>query len=269
MMGTVNFGGSDLTSVANQYDIFVARYDATMVHQWSDNFGDGTQDQFIEDVAVDNAGNVVLVGRIRGAVDFGCGLLISQGNRYDIAVVKLDPSGTCLWNYAYGDGLQDQYGESVAVDSTGNVILTGSMRGTLDFGGGSRASVGPKYDLFVVKLSGGGVHQWSYTFGDGTTDQWGEDVAVDDVGSVVFVGRMRGSLDFGGGADSSEGACAEPSISARPSSPRVTGRMSLWPSLAAAGACCGPRHLGTVLTTSGAGTSQWIPGVTFCWWARS
>lgn len=206
MRGTVNFGGSDLTSVGAKRDIFVARYNAAMVHQWSDNFGDGTQDQFVEDVAVDSAGNVVLVGRIRGAVDFGCGALISQGAKYDITIVKLDPSGGCLWNYAYGDGLQDQYGKSLAVDSAGNVVFTGSMRGTIDFGGGNRTSVGAKHDIFVVKLSSGGTHQWSDTFGDGATDQWGQGVAVDSAGNVVFVGQMKGTIDFGGGAESSTGA---------------------------------------------------------------
>jgi hypothetical protein len=38
--GTVNLGGSDLTS-AGGVDVFVAKFDPSGVHQWSQRFGDG------------------------------------------------------------------------------------------------------------------------------------------------------------------------------------------------------------------------------------
>lgn len=179
--------------------IFVAKYGPAQTPLWTARFGDGLQDQFAEDVTTDAWGNVLLVGRIRGTVDFGCGPLTSTGAKYDVTVAKLNASGQCLWSHAYGNGIDDQFGVGVAVDGSGNAVIVGRMRGTVSFGGASLTSVGAKYDVFVAKLDANGAHLWSHSFGDGTQDQYGEAVAVDATGNVLLTGQMRGSINFGGG----------------------------------------------------------------------
>ena len=84
--GTSNTGGSDLVS-AGGYDILVARLDASGNHLWSKRFGDAS-DQYAQAVSSTPAGEVVLAGNLFGAVDFGGGVLPSNGSR-DALLVKL------------------------------------------------------------------------------------------------------------------------------------------------------------------------------------
>jgi len=191
-VGTVAFGGDPLTS-AGIWDIYVAKFDASGDHLWSKRFGDA-DGQAANAVAVDGSGNVIVTGDFNGTVDFGGGALTSSGDT-DIFVVKFDPDGNHVWSKRFGDALY-QVGYRVAVDASGNVIVTGDFQGTVNFGGGPLTGVG-EMDIYVVKLDANGNHLWSKRFGD-ANDQWAESVAVDGSGSVIVAGYFHGTVDFGG-----------------------------------------------------------------------
>jgi hypothetical protein len=111
-------------------------------------------------------------------------------------------SGNTLWSKHFGD-VQVQHATGVAADATGDVVLVGSLRGTMDLGGGLLASAGVA-DVFVAKLDPAGDHLWSVRFGD-SSGQLASGVAVDDAGSLAVIGTFSGSVDFGGGALTSAG----------------------------------------------------------------
>src|SRR5262249_27347676 len=56
------------------------------------------------------------------------------------------------------------YAAAVAADGSGNVLLTGSYDGPIDFGGGPLTFTGVD-DAFVAKLTPGGAIVWSAGFG--------------------------------------------------------------------------------------------------------
>jgi len=85
-----------------------------------------------------------------GTVDFGGGNLVSAGG-WDIFVAKYDPAGTHLWSQRFGD-TEDDHGESVATDASGNVFVTGDFFETVDVGGGNFVSAGLS-DIFVAKYA--------------------------------------------------------------------------------------------------------------------
>ena len=93
---------------------------------------------------------------------------------------------------------------AVAVDASGNVVLTGTFYGTVDFGGGALTSAGSG-DIFVAKFGSGGAHLWSKRFGDGDY-QYGIAVAVDASENAIVTGYFFGTVDFGGGAFTSAGS---------------------------------------------------------------
>jgi hypothetical protein len=194
--GAVDFGGGALTS-AGQDDIFVAKFASDGAHLWSKRFGDGTN-QYAALVAVDASGNVILAGYFPGTVDFGGGALACAGNG-DIFVAKFASDGAHLWSKRFGDGF-DQRCYSVAVDASGNVIVTGTFAGTVDFGGGALTCAG-NGDIFVAKFASDGAHLWSRRFGDGNAAA----AAVDASGNVIVAGYFKGAVDFGGGALTSAG----------------------------------------------------------------
>ncbi|MGD1047129.1 MAG: hypothetical protein ABR899_00075 [Candidatus Krumholzibacteriaceae bacterium] len=192
--GTVDFGGGALTSAGNT-DIFVAKLGSNGAHVWSKRFGDGSV-QGGEAVAVDISGNVVLAGFFEGVVDFGGGALTSAGSS-DIFVAKFGSNGACLWSKRFGDG-SDQIATAVAIDASGNVIVTGVFYGAVDFGDGALTSAGSS-DIFVAKFGSDGACLWSKRFGD-ESGQTAQAVAVDASGDIFVAGYFEGTVDFGGGA---------------------------------------------------------------------
>lgn len=169
---------------------------------WSKSFG-GIMDEDINDVAVDSQGNIVIVGGFAGTVDFGGGPMTTPTTNTDIFVVKFDPQGAFLWGKQYGaNGIDRALG--VAIDSLGDVVVTGIFQSTVDFGGGPFASVGGTHDIFVLALSPTGGHLLSRAFGGSGGDE-GSAVTIDPSGNAIVVGHMTGSIDFGGGTLTSAG----------------------------------------------------------------
>jgi hypothetical protein len=193
LLGTADFGGGPLTS-SGEEDIFLAKFDPNGAHLWSRRFGDADH-QWGTGVATDAAGNSFVTGLLFGSVDFGNGVLTSAGGA-DIVIAKFDPNGTCLWSECFGDS-SSQYGNAVATDPAGDLLLTGEFQGAVDFGGGALTSAGNN-DVFLAKFDPNGTHLWSQRFGDGN-NQLASSVATDVAGNVIFTGSLSGKTDFGGG----------------------------------------------------------------------
>lgn len=165
------------------------------VFGWSKRFGDGGTQKGMR-VATDAAGDVILAGRYTGDVDLGGGALGNAGQN-DVFVAKLDAAGNHLWSRRFGGAGDEALGD-IAVDSVGNVLVTGSFNGTVDFGDGPLVSAGGK-DGFLVKLDPAGATLWSKQIG-GASGQEGVGVAAAAQGDIVLLGTFYGSIDLGGGA---------------------------------------------------------------------
>jgi hypothetical protein len=189
---TVDFGGLTLQS-AGQSDVFFAKLDPSGAPVWARRFGDGAP-QIAAGIAHDDSNNTAVVGTFQGTIDFGGGPFTSQGGN-DIFVVKLDSNGTLIWAQTFGDG-SNQSAAGVVVDTAYNLTLTGTVSGTVDFGGGVLQSAGLG-DAFVAQLDTGGGHLWSRLYGD-AKDQAGSAVRADRMGNVFVAGTFDGTLDLGG-----------------------------------------------------------------------
>ena len=166
---------------------------------WSRAFSAGNgngQYAVTRGIAADAMGHVIAVGEFVGTIDFGGGPFTAAGGTApDAFVVALDAAGNHLWSHAWGDS-QAQASNAVATDAAGDVFVTGSMAGTVDFGGGPLAGAGAT-DAFLVKLSASGQHLWSKRYGD-ATPQNGTGVATTTAGDVVLLGEFSGAVDLGG-----------------------------------------------------------------------
>jgi hypothetical protein len=81
-------------------------------------------------------------------VDFGGGYL--SGAAQDFFIAKSSPLGEYIWAKRIGDDY-DEWGASVSVDMSNNIVATGSFEGTMDFGGDLLSS-GSLRNGFVVKF---------------------------------------------------------------------------------------------------------------------
>ena len=148
--------------------------------QWAVSVGEGET----EATAVDATGNVVVTGSFLGTIAFGSFQLTSVGS-YDVFVAKFTPMGNCLWA-VQGGGSDDDHGYNLAVDSGGNVYVTGKYHGLATFGN-TTLSTGNFANVVVAKLSAAGVWQWAASADAGTTAR-GMGVALDGGGNVYVTG---------------------------------------------------------------------------------
>jgi len=193
--GTVDFGGGPLGS-AGSSDIFIAKYTATGAYVWAKRIG-GIGSEYGYGIAVDNSGDVIIIGRFSGTLDLGGGAVTCAGG-YDSFIAKYSgANGGYQWSRVFGSTGYD-YANGVAVDGSGNVLVTGQFQGTVNFGGSALMSAG-SYDIFTAKYSGlTGSHVWSKRFGS-TSSDYGNGIAIDEVGNVIMTGAFYGTVDFGGG----------------------------------------------------------------------
>ena len=201
--GTVNFGGSPLTSASGHASVFVAKYTAAGTHVWSRAVS-GPGGSAALAVAVDSNGDVLVAGSFAGTVNFDGGTVTSTGS-VDIFLAKYaGATGAYIWAHTFGDIANSGFGvtgtgNGVAVDSSNNVFLTGSFQGVVNFGGTNLSDPSLTTDVFVAKFNAAGVHQWSKNFPN-TALEVGRAIAVDSNGNVVITGNYNGSINFGGGA---------------------------------------------------------------------
>ena len=187
--GSLTFGDTTLTSTGAT-NLFVAKLDQSGAPLWSERFGSGQSAS--AGLAVDSAGNVVVIGSFQGSIDFGGTVLaIDGGATNGLFVAKLDPSGTPLWSQGFGNA----GGSGVAVDLAGNVLVTGVFTESADFGCGALMAADAE-DGFVAKLDSDGSCWWSKPLGTAGPNS----IAVDAAGDAFITGTFVGTVDFGGGA---------------------------------------------------------------------
>src|SRR5436190_2192575 len=89
--------------------------------QWAARYnGLGNRDDYGLAVAVDNSGNAYVTG-----TSFG------SGSDYDYATIKYNSAGQEQWVARYdGPGGSSDYARAIAVDSSGNVYVTGESSDT-------------------------------------------------------------------------------------------------------------------------------------------
>lgn len=146
---------------------------------------------------------VYITGAFRGTVQVQTGgaptteTFISTGDA-DIFVIKY-AAATLLYQWAYtAGGTAEDGGNSITLDATGNVFVTGGFNGSVDFDGAGTLAASTSNggeDFFVLKLNEfTGALIYRYTFG-GTGDDRGEDIAVSSTSSVYVGGYFNGLFD--------------------------------------------------------------------------
>lgn len=168
-IGTSDFdpgpGIFNLTSSGVQ-SFFISKLDALGNFVWAKQTG-GTSATEVSSIFVDGAYNIYATGYFNGTVDFDPGIGIFNlsvlGNN-DMFVSKLDPSGNFLWAKQMGGVINSVWGSAITVDGSNNVYTTGHFfswggNTTTDFdpGPGTYTMTASNHDVFVLKLSQGGV----------------------------------------------------------------------------------------------------------------
>ena len=143
-------------------------------------------------IAFDKDDNVYVTGCIFGSVNGQ-----SYAGDGDIIIIKYSSSGTLLWTRLVGSSGNDA-GVGIAVDSTGNIYVTGKVSGSID----GQTHVGGT-DIIIMKYSTDGARLWTKIIGS-TGNDYGSDITLDNDGNAYLTGTITGSVDgetYAGGTD--------------------------------------------------------------------
>lgn len=157
-MGAPDFdpGAGTTTLTSNgAYDIFISKLNSSGTYVWAKSIGASTEDCG-KSIAVDALGNVYTTGYFYSTADFdpgaGSALLTPAGNN-DAFLSKLDVNGNFVWAKKMG-GSSFDFGNSLALDPSGNIVAAGYFQGTGDFDPGSgifNLTSAGSYDGYICK----------------------------------------------------------------------------------------------------------------------
>jgi hypothetical protein len=144
-------------------------------------------------IAVDSSGNAFVTGSFSGNATLGNTTLINSGLN-DVYIAKLSSSGEWQWAVRAGGSSHDD-GNGIALDSSGNIYVTGIFGDNATFGNTSLIAEEDS-DIFVAKLSNSGSWLWAVKAG-GTRTEYSYAIAVDSSDNVLITGCFRESANFG------------------------------------------------------------------------
>jgi hypothetical protein len=141
------------------------------------------------------SGDAFVTGLFAETMDLGKSVLTSAGSA-DIFVARYNAAGRIVWARRFG-GADYDAPRTLDFDREGNLLITGTFRGTVDFGTGPLVGAG-LWDIFLVRIRRDGTVLTSRCLG-GPGSDYARDVAVDSRGNTYLIGQSNDVVDFGGG----------------------------------------------------------------------
>ncbi len=193
---TLNIGELSLSKIGGT-NIFYAKYDANGNVLWAKNEV-GAPFEGESSIAEYADGFVYLVGE-SGSYKKDYNTEISRNVLdLDILVRKYNGDGNEVWSKTAQGNLND-YANSVAVDTSGNVYVAGHFESaSIKFGAITLVNYGYN-DIFLVKYNASGSVQWARCPSWGNNEDKANSVATDMIGNCYIAGAFSSdSISFAG-----------------------------------------------------------------------
>lgn len=183
-------------------DIFISKLNNNGDLIWVKAFGGANSDDGCS-IALDSLGNIYATGSFKGTVDFNPDssfVNISTNPPFysDLFVLKLDSSGNLVWVKSMG-GPGNDVGSSICNDKNGNIVISGTFYGTVDFDPDSALSYNLSShgagDAYIAKLGGNGNLIWAESIG-GSDAQSALSLTIDSKDNIYSSGIFFSYLHF-------------------------------------------------------------------------
>ena len=167
--GYVYVGGHSFTSVGLSA-ITLIKYDPNGDVVWHEHSPVGVRD-YMEDMILDNDGNLYLVGEYWNVSDF------------DMLVIKYDRDGNLIWRSTFNGGSWDRT-TSIGIDSEGSIYIVGNIWYQPEH-----------YNIALVKFNHTGNYVWHRTYtSTGQHSDFGHKVKVDPSDNIYVSGYANMDL---------------------------------------------------------------------------
>jgi hypothetical protein len=159
-------------------------------------------DQVISTLVLDGSNNIFVGGQFAGSIYLGAvvGSKTAVGNQ-DGFLAKLDSGGAISWAKVFGTSGYTNV-NSMAVDTSANLVVTGLVQGNANFGGGNLVIPSGDDSGFLAKYSTAGVFAKARVFVNGQANPGsaGISVTTDQSDNIYLTGYASDTVDLGGGA---------------------------------------------------------------------
>lgn len=159
------------------------------------------------EIAIDDRGNIIIVGQFEDTVDFdpGPGIHEVVSSDKDVFVLKLDASSNFVWvkNLGPPKDSNNPFGhyinQTVTTDKDNNILITGVFTQPMDVDPGpDSVLISPSLgNIYLLKLDATGSYEWVVVF---NTNGFGHSVVTDPMGDVIFTDYFEGIVDFDPGS---------------------------------------------------------------------
>jgi hypothetical protein len=176
--GNVYAVGFSAAADGSDYKYVVAKYDATGTELWTTHFDGAT--------AFVSSENISLAVDLQGDIYIGGGIVEPDSDALssDFGLIKYDKDGNQLWMSRYnGPGNYIDYASGIALDSQGNIIVTGFSWG-----------INVDWDFTTIKYDTSGNQLWVRRFNSGRDSA--QAIAIDQMDNVYVTGGIWGPLGF-------------------------------------------------------------------------
>jgi uncharacterized delta-60 repeat protein len=173
--GNVYISGAS-TGSSTGLDYAVVKFNSSGTQQWVYRYnGPGNATDEVYSLQADQNGNVYLTGYSNGG---------ATGD--DICTIKLNSDGMMQWVKRYnGTANNDDYGNSIQIDNSGNCYVTGASTQT-----------GNDLDYITFKIDAAGNQVWSKTYnGPVNRADFPSSNAIDAAGNIYVTGYSYGSTN--------------------------------------------------------------------------
>ncbi len=211
--GTTDFDPSirsyNLTNEnSSNVSIFIAKYTNAGNLLWAKSIEGNKNGTMPNSLTVDRFGNACVVGNFQGIVDFDPSDNVFNLTRFDgpdIFVLKLATDGTFIWvkQFMSTGNPSKNSGNSIAVDTLGNIYTSGVYNSTTDFDPGTKQytlTFNGSASSFISKLDIEGNFVSVMGF-HGLNFYKGKTLAVDESGNMYATGGFGGPAEFDPGPD--------------------------------------------------------------------
>ena len=189
--------GTYQTTYAGGSDAYIIMFSSAGNQIWGTYFG-GTSSETGAGIAIDSNSNIVITGTTfssSGIATTGAYQTVGGGGYRDAYVAKLDPYGNLLWATYYGGSGNNEFGQCIACDRNGNIIIGGytlSTSGIATTGAFQTTYGGSLADGYIAKFNQSGALQWGTYYG-GSSSDYIFGIITDTSGNIMASGTTLSS----------------------------------------------------------------------------